>query len=367
MKKLYIAIVLIFIVPAVSFGGDVYKIGVLGNTNSSIAVAAYNTAQMLADAGGNTADSFELKAVFFDETEEGIKDRIKNEGGLVAVIGCFSAAHKEVVNEADKITFISLCSRCPEFIENKNTFRIAASEGQLARIQARIDYSVFGHRTFGVVYSGGKEKYKYMAEAYADTLKNNRGTLIQFKEVAPERKDFSNIIMYLRDKKTKVIYFAGPYKQAARFAKQSRKMNSGAVFTSTAEIYNSGFSRRAGRGAQGSEFVTKLPPSIWRIKGFKDFLRKYNKKYRTTSLYMPYAYDAVSLVIDAVKNGAQSGKETAGFLKQADYKGVSGRVAFGETGENTDPEFYFYVIRGSEFLYRKFRSREKRLYKQSVF
>ena len=365
MRFLFILLSFIVVFSTGVLSMDTYRIGVLGNTTSTIAKAALNTIELLSESHSNTINPFKLEAVFFDESDGSVKDKIKSTGFLMAVIGCFSEDHKDIFENIKDTALISICSQCSRFTDNDNAFRVVASEIELARILARVAIAVLGRKQFSIVYEESNEEYEKMANAYIETIKANGAVVDHVKTVAPDRTDFTKIIMFIRDKRSRVIYFIGSPEQAALFAKQSRKMNTGAVFTSTSDIFNRSFIRKAKKGAEGAEFVTKTPPSVWRIKKLRKFMSKYSGKYETSSRYIPYVYDTTGMILEALDTGKRERKEIIEYMKNNPYKGVLGEMSFNENRENTNPEFYFYIIRRKEFLHMKFDVKKRDLYKRA--
>ena len=73
-------ILLVFTVFAVpGQAQDVYKIGVLGNTSSTMSQAAFNAAELLAESHNNTYNSYRAQVVFFNEDDGSVKGQISRE------------------------------------------------------------------------------------------------------------------------------------------------------------------------------------------------------------------------------------------------------------------------------------------------
>ena len=344
----------IFFVSAGQVGAEeTYRIAVAGNTLSSLSKAAFNTVELIADEYNNTVNPVKLEAVFIDENEENVKDAINNQGNLLGVIGCFGDEHKDAFENIKDAPMISICSQCSRFTaaDGDNKFRITASDIELARIQARIDYAVFGHRKFACIYEEDNEEYLKIGEAYVETIKANNGQIPYFRSIKPERDDFKPILIRLRELKVKVIFFVGSMENAAEMAKQSRKLNVGAVFSSTNVIFDRRFIKKARTGSEGAEFVTRTPPSLYRyVKKLRPFMSRYRKRYKTVNNYIPYVYEAAVILVDALEKGKTGKHDVKDYLKETEFEGVLGKIAFDESGERKDPKFYFYVIRGREFL-----------------
>jgi branched-chain amino acid transport system substrate-binding protein len=86
---------------------------------------------------------------------------------------------------------------------------------------------------------------------------------------------------------------------------------------------------------------------------FKESMEKfradYKKKYGAdVQLYAPYAYDAVMVMVEAMKkaNSAEPAKYLPALAKMEGYKGVTGTIGFDQKGDLKNGALTLYTYKG---------------------
>jgi branched-chain amino acid transport system substrate-binding protein len=107
------------------------------------------------------------------------------------------------------------------------------------------------------------------------------------------------------------------------------------------------FARTADQSIDGAIFVDGFfadspNPNV------QDFVSRYKKRFQTTpTLFAMEGYDAVKVVMEALKKGAASGETIRDYLtSQQDLPALGGPAAFGEDGTLNRPLFLIQVKRG---------------------
>jgi ABC-type branched-subunit amino acid transport system substrate-binding protein/predicted negative regulator of RcsB-dependent stress response len=107
------------------------------------------------------------------------------------------------------------------------------------------------------------------------------------------------------------------------------------------------FARTADQSIDGAIFVDGFfadspNPNV------QDFVSRYKKRFQTTpTLFAMQGYDAVKVVMEALKKGAASGEAIRDYLtSQQDLPALGGPAAFGEDGTLNRPLFLIQVKRG---------------------
>lgn len=83
------------------------------------------------------------------------------------------------------------------------------------------------------------------------------------------------------------------------------------------------------------------------MPGGKTWKDRYDKKYPGQfQFYSPYTYDAVNVLVDAmVRAGSSDPKVYISKLRDADYSGVTGRIAFSPSGESKHVPMTIYRLK----------------------
>jgi len=107
------------------------------------------------------------------------------------------------------------------------------------------------------------------------------------------------------------------------------------------------FARNADRSIDGAVFVDGFfidspNPNV------QDFVERYKRRFQTTpTLFAVQGYDAVKIVIEAIKKGATSGEAVRDYLMtQQDLPALGGPALFGQDGTLNRPLFLIQVKRG---------------------
>jgi ABC-type branched-subunit amino acid transport system substrate-binding protein len=345
---------------------EIIKVGVLGNSTNAISQAAINSVDLLAAQLNLTSRGYDLQTVFFDDNNPDVADRIKAAQDLCAVIGCFGEKNKDVPEKVTDVPLISLCSENVSFTTKNNTYRIIASEPEIARVTARISTVLFDRRKCAVLYEEGNTEDLRMAQSYAESARKNGADSTFVRGYTAGTTDFTPLINRIREARIKAVYFAGASADAALFCKQNYEMQTGAVLSGPSYIFDRDFIKATKDASDGCETVVKTKPSVYGYKKIKAFISSYEKKYgMKASIYTPYVHDAVSILELALDAGKRTPADINAFLKTVNYTGATGRVDFDGNGERTSPEFYFNVLRKKEMYYMPFDSEKNNVYRRA--
>ncbi len=336
-----------------------YKIGFIGNSSNANSTNLFDALSIILDDINNNNEEFELQKRFFDDNEN-LENEIKREDNLIAITGIILEKHKKVLENINNIPVFIVGTKYLSIDDKKNIFRMAPSNIDLAKILCKIQISVLHKGKFAILYSEENDEYLKIAEAYKDTVLKNKAMVDYFRSVDAQRKDFEAILIRLRELKVNTIFFAGGMEQASLIAKQSRKLNVGADFSSTGDICNKEFIKKAKDGSQGTHYVLSTPPSLYSFKKMRSFLEKYNETHKRTDAELPFLFDTINILQLCLKNANKD--LIIKCLYAETFQGVTGSIEFDEKGMRKNYQPYFYVIRGKEFLFRKLNAKEKDLF-----
>jgi len=90
------------------------------------------------------------------------------------------------------------------------------------------------------------------------------------------------------------------------------------------------------------------------MPGGKTFSDAFTAKYGQIQLYAPYVYDAVMVMVDAMKRA--NSVESAKFLPEigkTDYQGVTAKIQFDEKGDLKGGAISLYQVKDGQWIYRE--------------
>ncbi len=230
----------------------------------------------------------------------------------------------------------------------KTAFRVMANDEQQGRVLG--------------AYAGNQLKAKTVAviddkTAYGEGLANEfkkaaaaAGVKIVAEEHTDDKAvDFKAILTKIKGKKPDLIFFGGMDPQAAPMAKQMKELGIAAKLLMGDGGCTTEFVKNAGEAAEGH--YCSLPGIPYeKMPGGPQFLERFKAKYGDVQLYAPYAYDAVMVVVEAIKRaGSAEPAKILAELPKTDHQGVTTRIQFDENGDLKDGAISLYVAKGGKW------------------
>jgi branched-chain amino acid transport system substrate-binding protein len=98
--------------------------------------------------------------------------------------------------------------------------------------------------------------------------------------------------------------------------------------------------------SQAGEAVEKL------AKG-TEYVAKYKAKFNSeVQLYSPYVYDAVYVIVDAIKRAGKADRAAiTAALPATDYAGLTGRIQFDEKGDLKNGAISLFKVKDGKLEY----------------
>jgi branched-chain amino acid transport system substrate-binding protein len=238
------------------------------------------------------------------------------------------------------------------------------------------EYTKHGYKTAFRVMTNDEAQGKVLGEFAAGNLvaKNiaviddktqyGEGIAIEFKRAAEAKGakivavehtddkavDFAAILTKIKATKPDLIFFGGMDPQAAPMSMQMKKLGLKAPLLMGDGGCTADFLKNAGTSAEG-QYCSKPGVPVEKMPGGPAFIDKYKAKYNAPiQLYAPYAYDAVMVVVEAIKraNSADSAAILA-ELPKTQYKGVTTDISFDEKGDIKDAAVTLYIAKGGQW------------------
>ncbi|MBP7792056.1 MAG: ABC transporter substrate-binding protein [Candidatus Goldbacteria bacterium] len=359
-KRLLFLINLILFLNLTVFADDLYYVGFLGNSENASTDSLLTGLEVSLNIEDENYVNGRIKPVFFDENSENVISDIKDTQNLLAIIGCFNEKHKKIIEAINDVPLISISKDFIDFnyLNKPNVFRICPSEVQLARDLARFAVAILDKRHYAVVYTDGVTDFLKAAEEFSETVKRNGAKVDYFRSVEPQRKDFTNILLRLRDLKVQAIFFIGTLEQSINFAKQSYEMKTGALFMSTNTIGNRLFIKKLQNEAEKSCYADISPDNLYKLKKFRPFLTEYYKTNKNIDKHLAYLYDAATIVKLCYNKNLKDKDNLLNCFKETFYDGITGQINFNDYGLRKTVNSFFYIIVKREILYRKLTDQE---------
>ncbi|RZI39964.1 branched-chain amino acid ABC transporter substrate-binding protein [Herbaspirillum sp. HC18] len=233
----------------------------------------------------------------------------------------------------------------------KTAFRMVANDGQLGGTLGRYAAEKLGAKKVAVIddrtaYGQG------VAEEFIKGAKSKGVQVVAQQYTNDKATDFNAILTAIKAKNPDVVFYGGMDAVAGPMLRQMRTLGIKAKFVGGDGICTANLPKLAGDALGDDQIVCAeaggVPES--QKKSLDAFRDAYKKKFGTeVQLYAPYVYDAVMVMVEAMKKA--NSVEPAKYLPElakTNYKGVTGPVAFDAKGDVKEGTLTLYTFRGGK-------------------
>ena len=223
-------------------------------------------------------------------------------------------------------------------------FRVMTNDEQQGHVLGQYAVNKLGAKKIAVIddrtaYGQGlADEFVKAAEA--------AGAEIVAREYTTDRStDFMAILTSIKSKSPDLIFFAGMDPQAAPMARQMRQLGLKTQLLGGDGMQTPEFIKLAGADAEGA-IASNPGLTLDSMPGGKDFKEKFTQRFGPIQNYAPYAYDAVYVMVDAMKR-ADSAKPAKYLpeLSKTDYQGVTGKIRFDSKGDVSGGAVTLYQVK----------------------
>ncbi|MDD3355077.1 branched-chain amino acid ABC transporter substrate-binding protein [Zoogloea sp.] len=255
-----------------------------------------------------------------------------------------------IYNEAG-VPQVSPASTNPKLTQQgfKATFRTIANDVQQGLAIGKYAATVLGSK---VAVIDDRTAYgQGLADEVVKAVKASGGAVVSREFTSDKATDFAAILTKLKAARPDVIVYSGMDAQAGPMLKQIKQLGISAKFITgdggcTGEII-----KLAGDAITSSAYCTQPGLPLEKMPGGKNFNERFKKRFNAdVQIYAPYAYDAASAIIEAMKaaNSAEPAKYAPQIAKVS-FPGVIGTVAFDARGDIKDGAVTVYQFKAGKW------------------
>ncbi|HTI16643.1 MAG TPA: branched-chain amino acid ABC transporter substrate-binding protein [Trinickia sp.] len=215
----------------------------------------------------------------------------------------------------------------------KTTYRVVATDEQQGPALANYAAKNLSVKTVAVVddstaYGQG------LAVQFEKSAKALGLKVVSHDATNDKAVDFRAILTKIKGENPDAIMYGGMDATGGPFAKQARQLGLRAKVLAGDGVCTSSLKTLAGTAAD-NVICSQAGRYFEKMDGGKDFEAKYVKRFnQPIQLYAPYTYDAVYIIVDAMKraNSTEPAKILAA-MPATDHKGIIGETAFDAKGD----------------------------------
>lgn len=332
---------------------------------ASYGQSSKNALELLADETNKDSDSSGKKVEIIYEDDENKTEnavsalkKLIEKDKISAVIGTTSSSGSiamGAVASKDKVPMIVPTATSPKVTQSGDyVFRASFNDLFQGTALAKFATEDLKVKTGAVLYDMEDDYSKGLAEYFKANFEKAGGKVISYENYKTDDQDFSNQLARIKVLKPDVLVLPDHYNVVGNIAKQARKQGITATLLGgdgwdSPDLYKIG-----GAAVNGSYFSNHYSPqnnSQEAVKFKNEYKAKYNKE---PDAYATLAYDAGSILLNAVKKAGSSDREKIEkALKQTEMTVVTGSVKFDENRESIKSAVIVKIDNGNQVFVKK--------------
>lgn len=226
----------------------------------------------------------------------------------------------------------------------KTAYRVMTNDEQQGKVLGNYAVIKLGAKKIAIIddrtaYGQG------LADEVEKAAKAAGGEVVAREYTTDKSTDFMAILTSIKARNPDLVFFGGMDPQGGPMAKQMKQLGMTAKFLGGDGMQTPQFLKLAGADAEGA-FATIPGMPIEQMPKGPDFKTRFNARYGEIQLYAPYAYDAVYVMVEAMKRADSA--DPAKYLPEiakTDYQGVTSHIKFDAKGDLTGGAVTVYQVR----------------------
>ena len=234
------------------------------------------------------------------------------------------------------------------------TFRLIANDAQQGK--ALGDYAVNKLAAKTIAIIDDRSAYGQVLADEVEKAVVAAGGKVVVRESSGEKDkpaSLTTLLNKIKSKKADIVFFGGMDIQGGPIAKQMKSRGVKAKFLTANGSCTQEFIKLAGPASEG-QYCSLPGVPLDQMPGGKTFGEAFATRYGPVQLSAPYTYDAVMVMVDAMKraDSVEPGKYLAEIGK-ANYQGVTSKIQFDDKGDLKDGAISLYQIKDGKLEYRE--------------
>lgn len=233
----------------------------------------------------------------------------------------------------------------------KTTFRLLANDNSLGAGLAFYAADTLKLKRIAVIddrtaYGQG------VADIFKKTAASKGITIVDEQFTTDKAVDFMAILTAIKGKNPDGVFFGGMDAQAGPMLRQMEQLglNNVKYFGGDGICTQDLIKQSAGAKTLENVICAEGGASLAKMPGGVAWKARYDAKYPGQfQVYSPYVYDAVNVIVDAMKRaGSADPKVYLPKLADTNYKGITTNVQFEPNGELKNPAMTIYTYKGGK-------------------
>ncbi len=233
---------------------------------------------------------------------------------------------------------------------HNTAFRVMANDVQQGKVLGDYAAKQLAAKTVAII--DDRSAYgQGLADEFEKAFVAAGGKIAAHEFTNDKATDFSAVLTKIKSKKADIVFYGGMDAQAGPISKQMKSLGVKAKYLVGDGGFTPEFIKLAGAASEG-QYASLPGVPLAQMPGGKAFSDAYTAKYGEIQLYAPYTYDAVMVMVDAMKRA--NSVEPAKFLPEivkADYQGVTAKIQFDDKGDLKGGSVSLYQVKDGKWTY----------------
>lgn len=275
------------------------------------------------------------------------------DAGVKGVVGHFNSGAtipaSKIYYDA-RIPEISQSSTNPKYTQQgfDTAFRLVANDGQLGSVLGK--YAVRNWNARSVAVIDDRTAYgQGIADEFLKSATSAGAKLVSRQYTTDKATDFRGVLTAMKGENPDVVFYGGMDAQGGPMIKQMQQLGMASKFMGGDGICTGELPDLAGAALNGRQVICAEAGGITPeyAPGMENFRKRFKQKYgQDVVIYAPYAYDAIMILVDAMKRaGSSDPAKYLPYLKKTDYKGVIGETRFDAKGDLQNATLTLYTFK----------------------
>lgn len=223
-------------------------------------------------------------------------------------------------------------------------YRVMANDAQQGKALGQYAVTKLGAKKIAIIddrtaYGQG------LADEFEQAATAAGASVVAREYTSDKSADFTAILTSIKGKAADLVFFGGMDPQGGPMVRQMKRLGLSARLLGGDGLQNINFIQL---GAADAEGVVASSPGLPldAMPGGAEFKQKFEARYGPIQVYAPYAYDAVQILVAAMRraDSAEPAKVLA-ELPNTDHAGVTGPLRFDAKGDTAGGAVTLYQVR----------------------
>jgi branched-chain amino acid transport system substrate-binding protein len=233
----------------------------------------------------------------------------------------------------------------------KTAFRVMANDAQQGKVLGEFAVAKLGAKSIAII--DDRSAYgQGLADEFEKAATAAGASIVTREFTDTTKTDFTAILTSIKGKNPDLIFYGGMDAQAGPMMKQIKNLGVTAPYLAGDGVQTGEFLKLAADAAEGA-YASSPGVPLDQMPGGSAFAEKYKAKFnQEIQLYAPYAYDAMNVMLEAMKKAGST--DPAKYLPELagiQYQGVTGNIAFDENGDIKGGSISLYQVKDGKWEY----------------